>query len=98
MSEQEKAREKARLLLEWADEKTLQQLGKPGQWNDYTAKLSPTILDPSRWRIKPEPRRKWETGSASIGGDCYSATYSEKTAAEWKSRGYSVTEWQEVLP
>lgn len=78
MTEQDKAREAARLLMAWAEK--------------------PSVTDaPFCWGVKPKPRRKWETGSASIGGDCYSTTWSADEAADWRSRGYTVTEWQEVL-
>lgn len=94
---EEEAREHARLLLEWAEGKTLQKL-VTGKWIEYLSNDLPAISDPSFWRIKPEPRQKWETGSASIGGNCYHTTFSAEEAAGWKSRGYTVTEWEEVLP
>lgn len=96
MSEQDKAREASRLLLEWADGKTLQQLGKPGQWSDYTAKLSPIISYPSCWRIKPEPRTVWLADS-SVSGLAHVAHTPEK-AEELRKNYFAVTEWQEVLP
>lgn len=90
MSEQEKAREIARLILAWADEKTLQQLLDDGKWDDYTIRGVPEIYDPSCWRVKPEPRRMW-TSHISV-------TSCAEQAAVWKARGYTVTEWMEVLP
>jgi hypothetical protein len=89
MSEQEKARDVARLLTAWAEKKTLQYTGKPGEWIDYASEKLPVIPVPSLWRIKPEPRRKWQTS--------HSETFSAIVAAEWKAEGYTVTEWQEVV-
>ena len=98
MSEQEKASEAARLLLEWADGKTLQQLGKQGEWTDYVSEKLPIILVPSCWRIKPDPRRKWEIAIAPLGGlRSRSITFCATTAENWKSAGYTVTEWMEVV-
>ena len=96
---EEEAREHARLLLAWADGKTLQRAEKPGEWIDYVSEKLPVIAVPSCWRIKPEPRRKWEIATAPLGGlrSC-SVAFSPFIAERWKARGYTVTEWQEVLP
>lgn len=51
MTEQDKARETARLLTEWADGKTLQKLGKPERWIDYTSEKFPVVFVPSYWRV-----------------------------------------------
>lgn len=59
MSEQEKAREIARLLLVWADGKTLQQLLCTGKWEDYTNPECPGIYAIAHWRVKPEPKTWW---------------------------------------
>jgi hypothetical protein len=95
MTEQEMAREAARLLLAWADEKTLQQLGNPGEWSDYTAKLSPTILDPSRWRIKPEPRTVWLPDPS--GSTLVHVAHTPEQAEELRKKHFIVTEWKEVV-
>jgi hypothetical protein len=89
MSEQEKARDVARLLTAWAEKKTLQRRLLTGEWIDYPSTDLPVISEPSCWRIKPEPRRKWQTS--------HSETFSAIVAAEWKAEGYTVTEWQEVV-
>lgn len=94
MTERDEARERARLLLAWADEKTLQMLLGAGKWDDYTDKESPTIHDPSFWRVKPEPRRMWQI--PAYGG--IRTTSNKAEADEWKSKGEIVTEWMEVLP
>lgn len=54
MIEQDKVREAARLLLEWAEGKTL-QTKRDGTWTD--------IHFPDEWRIKPEPRKAWSVGN-----------------------------------
>lgn len=96
MTEQEEARERARLMLVWADGKTLQLVsGQPKEWIDYTGKEAPVIRSSSCWRVKPEPRRKWER--VVTGGSSTSRTENPEIAADWKARGYTVTEWMEVL-
>ena len=87
MTPQEEARERARLLLAWADEKTLQNCFA-GQWLDYKGE-NPSILRSSEWRIKP--RRMW-TSSATT-----SQTENEAEAEEWRKCGHNLTEWQEVV-
>lgn len=58
----------------------------------------PAISDVFKWRIKPEPRIKWEIRGTSAGGMKWSSsTFSEEKAAEWKAKGWIVTEWQEVV-
>ena len=93
MSEQDKAREKARekgrLLLEWAEGKTLQQEYLTGKWIDYASAESPVIHDPSRWRVKPEPRKAWSAGVF--------LTEDQEYASKWREFGHTVTEWQEVV-
>lgn len=49
--------------------------------------------DLSLWRIKPEPRRKWEVDDKGVR----EWTYDKAEADGWKSRGFSVTEWVEVV-
>ena len=95
MTEQEKARERARLLVAWADGKTLQMFLGAGKWDDYVGIVGPQIHDPSFWRVKPEPRRKWE--GISPGG-LMEQTTAPDVAERWKRLGYAVTEWMEVLP
>ena len=94
MTEREKAREVARLLLAWADEKTLQMFLGAGKWDDYVGIVGPKIYDPSFWRVKPEPRRMWQI--PAYGG--IRTTLNSAEADEWKSKGEAVTEWMEVLP
>jgi hypothetical protein len=92
----EKIRQQAAALAEIyaavANGKTLQAKSTHG-WRDVSGEHGPGMSSSLHcYRIKPEPRRKWE-----IGGDCYSTTWSADEAADWKSRGYAVTEWQEVV-
>jgi len=90
MSEQEKARERARLLMEWADGKTLQQEYLTGKWMDYSSAESPVIHEPSCWRVKPESRKAWSVGNY--------ITENQSVATDWKEHGDVVTEWMEVQP
>ena len=91
MTEQDKARETARLLLAWAEGKTLlQQLFLTGEWIHYLSAELPVISDPSYWRIKPEPRKAWSVGN-------YITEY-EGIVKGWRKSGYTVIEWKEVLP
>ena len=74
--------------------KTVQVEGTSGEWIDchtvdYWPGIGAALNAKHEWRIKPEPRRKWE-----INGH---ETYEEKKAAEWKARGFTVTEWMEVV-
>jgi hypothetical protein len=92
MSEQEIAREKARLLLKWADGKTLQMLFGSGKWDDYTSPKVPEIYDPALWRIKPEPRTRWVIESTGL------SSCEPSFPDFWREAGETVTEWQEVLP
>lgn len=90
MTEQEKAREHARLLTEWADEKTLQRRYGDAVWDDYNGKWYPTIYDVADWRVKPDPRRAWSVGSR--------ITEDANAAQQWRDNEHIVTEWMEVLP
>ena len=68
----------------------------PGAWTGNTLSYGPNFAsDLSRWRVKPEPRRMWtyESRSGSTG-----RTSDERLVVNWKAEGYTVTEWQEVLP
>jgi hypothetical protein len=96
MSEQEKARDVARLLTAWAEKKTLQYTGKPGEWIDYASEKLPVIPVPSLWRIKPEPRTVWLADS-SVSGLAHVARTPEK-AEELRQNLFTVTEWKEALP
>ena len=87
--------EKAKWLVEFygavAAGKTVQE-SFSGKWRDCATSglVGPDMCSNlDFWRIKPEPRRKWE-----INGH---ETYEEKKAAEWKARGFTVTEWLEVV-
>jgi hypothetical protein len=96
MSEQDKAREKARLLLEWAEGKTLQQEYLTGKWMDYASAKSPIIHVPSCWRIKPEPRTVWLADPS--GSDLVHVATTPEQADELRKKHFVVTEWKEVLP
>lgn len=92
-----KSAEIAALYTAKANGKTLQYL--TDSWSDYDDDAGPTLLsDLSRWRVKPEPRRMWETPSASSFSNNHNVrTYNQDEADRWKSKGCIVTEWQEVL-
>jgi hypothetical protein len=79
--------------------KTLQLQTNIG-WLEWNGNGGPVIAaDLSRWRVKPEPRRMWETPSASSFSNNHNArTYHQDEADKWKDKGCTVTEWQEVLP
>jgi hypothetical protein len=60
-------------------------------WVDCKPMDAPRLSsDLSYYRVKPEPLRMWVCGE--------STTIDRFTAENWKSRGYKVTEWVEVLP
>ena len=60
MTEQEKARKAAELLVAWADGKKIQILLEQG-WIDYTFHHQPavSIIDLKKFRLKPEPIKQW---------------------------------------
>ena len=93
-----KAATLAELFAAKAAGKTLQYL--TDSWSDYENDAGPSMLsDLSRWRVKPEPRRMRETPSASSFSNNHNVrTYHQDEADKWKSKGFTVTEWQEVLP
>lgn len=91
MTEQDKAREEARLLLAWADGKALQMLLGPGKWDDYTDTGSPQIYNPSYWRVKPEPRTRWVVESSGL------SSCDPSFPDFWRNAGETVTEWKEVV-
>jgi hypothetical protein len=89
--------EKAKWLAEFygavAAGKTAQEFFQQ-KWQDIPVAelIGPDMgsgSDPDTFRIKPEPRRMWQT--------CGHPTHDEKQAAEWKAQGLSVTEWLEVV-
>lgn len=98
MNQQEEARERARLTLAWADGKTLQLVGQPKEWIDYTGKKAPVIHSSSFWRVKPEPRLMWTTErTSSFSTDNWIRTFHQSDADVWKAKGSKVTKWQEVV-
>jgi hypothetical protein len=87
--------EKAKWIAEFykavAEGKTVQE-SFSGKWIDCATSglVGPDMCSNlDFWRIKPEPRRKWETSSTE--------TYNPLVAAEWRKQGLTVTEWQEVV-
>jgi hypothetical protein len=103
---QAKAAELAALYTAVANGKTLQCLlmldPKEGCWIDHDNGSGPNLhSDLSKWRVKPEPRRMWETFSLmetkDVGIAPCRATHTEAEADEWRVKGYKVTEWLEVL-
>jgi hypothetical protein len=94
-----KSAELAALYTAKANGRTLQIECNDG-WKGCDDCNGPTMQsDLSRWRVKPEPRRMWETFSATpFRTDSYVRTYHQDEADTWKSKGCTVTEWLEVLP
>ena len=94
-----KSAELAAFYTAKANGKTLQVEYSDG-WKDCVDCNGPTMQsDLSKWRVKPEPRRMWETPSASpFRTDSHVRTYHQDEADEWRVKGYKVTEWMEVLP
>jgi hypothetical protein len=90
--------EKAKWLAEFynavAEGKTA-QTNENGKWIDFrfeplATNYAPNMMShPNGWRIKPEPRRKWEAG-------CHE-TYLAEVASSWRQRGWVVQEWVEVI-
>ena len=65
-------------------------------WVDCKPMDTPRLSSDLRYyRVKPEPRRKWE---ANEKGPVSAITYDQEEADEWRVKGYKVTEWVEVLP
>lgn len=98
-----KSLELAALYTAKANGRTLQYrvaFDGTNQWMDHLDGTGPHWgSDMSNWRVKPEPRRMWETPSASAFSNNHNArTYHQDEADKWKSKGCTVTEWQEVLP
>jgi hypothetical protein len=97
-----KSAELAAFYTAKANGKTL-QAECSGGWADRDNESGPNMQsDLSRWRVKPEPRRMWETFSLmeakDVGIAPCCATHTEAEADEWRVKGYKVTEWVEVLP
>ena len=95
-----KSAELAALYTAKANGKVLEYDTKAIGWVDNGASSGPDMQsDLSRWRVKPEPRRMWETPSASSFTNNHNVrTYHQDEADEWRVKGYKVTEWLEVLP
>ena len=94
-----KASELAALYVAKANGKTLEYDTQSVGWVDNGSTSGPDMQsDLSRWRVKPEPGRMWETPSASAFSNNHNVrTYRQDEADKWKSKGCTVTEWQEVL-
>jgi len=95
-----KSLELAALYTAKANEKSLQYDVERRGFLDHPDDDGPSMAcNLSRWRVKPEPRRMWETPSATpFRTDSYVRTYHQDEADEWRVKGYKVTEWVEVLP
>jgi hypothetical protein len=98
-----KSAEIAALYTAKANGKTLQIQTSEGDWIDTSPSHGPDMMsDLSKYRVKPEPRRMWETFSLieakDVGIAPCCATHTEAEADEWRVKGYKVTEWVEVLP
>jgi hypothetical protein len=94
-----KSAELAALYTAKANGKTLQVKLSFG-WDNVDDKSGPSMnSDLSRWRVKPEPRRMWETPSPMAFCNNHNARTDRKDEAdEWRAKGCKVTEWLEVLP
>jgi len=71
-------------------------------WEDESGTAGPSLSsDLSLWRVKPKPRRMWETFSRMDEREAKLApsrvTHIEAEADQWREDGYKVTEWMEVL-
>jgi hypothetical protein len=86
----------AELYTAKANGKTLQHevsFSGDGLWVDHVNESGPNLAsDLSRWRVKQEPRRRWEIEHTAT------RTNSQDTANQWAAEGYHVIEWMEVLP
>ena len=84
-----KSEELAAFYVAKANGKTLQFL--TDAWSDHDADAGPSMQsDLSRWRVKPEPQRRWVSGTAW--------TDSPIIAAALKEAGQEAREFAEVLP
>ena len=98
-----KSAELAAFYTSVAAGRTLQHYTDGEGWYIMPDYSGPTLMsDLSRWRVKPDPRRMWETFSLmepkDVGIAPCCATHTEAEADEWRVKGYKVTEWLEVLP
>jgi hypothetical protein len=95
-----KSSELAALYTAKANGRTLQYDVERRGFLDHPDDDGPSMVcNLSRWRVKPEPRRMWETPSASSFTNNHNVrTHHQNEADEWRAKGYKVTEWQEVLP
>jgi hypothetical protein len=98
-----KSAELAAFYVAKSNGKTLEYDTQSVGWVDNGSTSGPDMQsDLSRWRVKPEPRRMWETFSAMESKDVGLApvrvTHTESEAIEWRENGHKVTEWMEVLP
>lgn len=73
---------------------TLQWYHLDHGWQDDPDHGPAIQSDLNRWRVKREPRTMWETNG--YGGNA--KTTSKVEAETWRRAGFTVTEWQEVLP
>jgi hypothetical protein len=92
---EEEAREHARMLLEWAEGKTLQRGRGADKWDDYRGRWYPTIYNVANWRIKPEPRTVWLADPS--GSDLVHVATTPEQADELRKKHFVVTEWREVV-
>jgi hypothetical protein len=69
-------------------------------WVDCKPMDAPRLSsDLSYYRVKPEPRRMWETPSPAAFCNNHNARTDRKDEADaWRAKGLNVTEWMEVLP
>ena len=101
----DKYAELAALHAARANGKTLQLFSPENDaWEDVLGFVTGPDEDSdlSRWRVKPDPRRMWETFSLmeakDVGIAPCCATHIEAEADQWRIAGHKVTEWMEVLP
>ena len=87
----------AELYAAKAAGKTLQWYHLDHGWTDDPDRGPAIQSDLNRWRVKPEPRRMWEVTNPT-GKNIVCTLHDEAAANGWKAEGYTVTEWQEVLP
>jgi hypothetical protein len=61
------------------------------KWIDVDRRFQGPHLEsnPKKWRIKPEPRRKWQAG--------HHQTYDAEVGSSWIKKGWDVIEWVEVI-
>ncbi len=95
MTPQEKAKWLADFWAQIAAGKTAQvqrSMNLRDEWEDVREEelVGPNARSNSdAWRIKPEPRRKWDCGPHQ--------TYDAELASSWIKSGWHVIEWVEVI-